>query len=83
LLKGRNLAFASAIAGWLGITLAAIFTGFEIGLSSSFDYSLAITVPVMGIWHGVLGIVEGFITAGVLTYIASSRPDIIEKPVTG
>jgi cobalt/nickel transport system permease protein len=82
-LRRKNLALASAVAGWLGITLAAIFVGIEIGLSSSFHYSLAITVPVMGIWHGVLGIVEGFVTAGVLTYIASSRPDIIEKPAVG
>jgi len=83
LLEKRNVFAASAIAGWLGITLAAIFTGIEIGLSSSFDYSIAITVPVMGIWHGVLGIVEGFVTAGVVSYIASSRPDILQKPAVG
>ncbi|MBO8183188.1 MAG: energy-coupling factor ABC transporter permease [Archaeoglobus sp.] len=83
LLERRSVFVASAIAGWLGITLAAIFAGIEIGLSSSFDYSIAVTVPVMGIWHGLLGIVEGFVTAGVVSYIATSRPDILEKPATG
>jgi len=70
---------AAFIAGWLGITLAAIFAGIEIGISSAFGYELAITVPVMGIWHGILGIVEGVITAGVVGYIAAARPDVLEK----
>jgi cobalt/nickel transport system permease protein len=70
---------ASFIAGWIGITLAAIFAGIEIGLSTSFGYGLSVTVPVMGLWHGILGIVEGTITAGVVSYIASSRPDILEE----
>ncbi len=83
LLEKRGIFLASAIAGWIGITFAAIFAGLEIGLSSSFDYSIAVTVPVMGIWHGLLGIVEGFVTAGVVGYIASSRPDILQKTVSG
>ena len=70
---------AAFIAGWLGITLAAIFAGIEIGISTAFGYELAVTVPVMGIWHGFLGIVEGVITAGVVGYIAAARPDVLEK----
>jgi cobalt/nickel transport system permease protein len=71
--------FASFIAGWLGITLAALFAGFEVGISASFKYGLQITLPVMGIWHGILGIVEGAITAGVVSYISSRRPEILEN----
>jgi cobalt/nickel transport system permease protein len=78
LLSRRGIFLSSAVAGWAGITLAAIFAGIEIGISSSFQYSLMVTVPVMGVWHALLGIVEGFITAGVVSYIASSRPDILE-----
>jgi len=73
---------ASFVAGWIGITIAAIFAGIEIGLSTSFGYGLSVTVPVMGLWHGMLGIVEGTITAGVVSYIASSRPDVLEEKVT-
>ncbi len=57
------------LAGWLGITAAAVFAGIEIGLSSSFGYSINVTVPVMGIWHAVLGIIEGIITALAYAYI--------------
>lgn len=75
--------FASFIAGWVGITLAAIFAGIELGLSTSFAYGLAVTIPVMGIWHAILGIVEGIITAGVVGYIAVRRSDLLEKKEVG
>ncbi len=73
----RNL--AAFVAGWLGITLAAIFAGIEIGLSTAFGYGLKITVPVMGFWHAVLGVIEGVITAGVVSYVSTTRPDLLEK----
>ncbi|MDK2794954.1 MAG: cobalt/nickel transport system permease protein [Archaeoglobaceae archaeon] len=75
--------FSAFLAGWLGITIAAIFAGLEIGLSTSFAYGLSITIPVMGIWHAVLGIIEGIITAGVVSYIATRRADLLEKKEVG
>lgn len=78
-LERVNRSLAAFLAGWLGITLAAIFAGIEIGISSSFGYGLTVTVPVMGVWHAILGIVEGVITAGVVSYIAAARPDVFEQ----
>ncbi len=49
-------------AGWFSCIAAAFFVGLEIGLSSSFKYSLNITIPVMVTWHAILGIIEGIIT---------------------
>lgn len=83
LLQRFGKAFASFFAGWLGITLAAIFAGIQLGLSTSFAYGIAIAVPVMGFWHAILGIVEGIITAGVVGYIATRRADLIEKKEVG
>ena len=77
-LENRNRFLAGFLAGWLGITLAAIFAGVETGLSSNFRYSIAVTVPVMGMWHALLGIVEGVITGSIVNYIATTRPDILK-----
>ena len=77
-LEKRNRFLAGFLAGWIGITLGAIFAGLEIGLSSYFHYSVAITVPTMGIWHALLGIVEGVITGSIVNYISTTRPDILE-----
>ncbi len=77
-LERRNMFLAGFLAGWIGITLGAIFAGLEIGLSSYFHYSVAITVPTMGIWHALLGIVEGVITGSIVNYISTTRPDLLE-----
>jgi len=76
-----NKSVGALIAGWLGITLAALFAGFEVGVSEGFIYGLSITLPVMGIWHGILGIIEGIVTSASVSYVASSRPDVLEKVV--
>lgn len=65
------------LGGWLSITLAGVVCGVEIGISSSFPYGYTITVPVMGIWHALLGIIEGAITAAVVVYVARKAPDLI------
>lgn len=57
------------IGGWIGITLAGIAAGFEIGLSPLFNYPIGITVPVMGIFHFILGVGEGIITALIIWYL--------------
>jgi cobalt/nickel transport system permease protein len=73
----RNKKLASFLAGWLSITLAGIVCGIELGLSSQFLYGLSITVPVMGGWHAVLGVVEGVITMGVYTYLSARYPSLV------
>ena len=65
------------LGGWLGITLAGIACGFEIGLSPAFPYGVTISVPIMGVWHAVLGIIEGIITMLIVNYILSKHPEII------
>ncbi|MDW8035479.1 MAG: energy-coupling factor ABC transporter permease [Candidatus Korarchaeum sp.] len=69
---GEGKRFLSAfLAGWMSITLAAVTCGVELGLSPSFGYPIAITVPVMGVWHLALGLVEGLATALIITYLSS------------
>jgi len=81
LLRKYDKKVASFFAGWIGIWIAAIACGIEIGISSIFAYKIGITVPVMAVWHGVLGIIEGIITMAVVTYIISYHPEIVPKEV--
>ncbi|RLF45352.1 MAG: metal transporter [Thermoplasmata archaeon] len=69
---------AAFLAGWLGIWLAAIACGIEIGISSIFAYKMYVTVPTMAIWHGLLGIIEGIATMGVVSYIEAHHPEYVE-----
>ncbi len=65
------------LGGWIGITLAAAACGLEIGLSPQFGYPLSVTVPVMTIWHMALGLIEGAITAMVISYLVKRAPDML------
>lgn len=42
--------------------------------------SVPISIPVMTLYHGLLGIIEGFITAFVVGYTLKVRPDLLELP---
>ena len=72
---------AAFLGGWLGITLAGIACGLEIGYSPAFPYGVTITLPVMAGWHLALGVVEGLATALVVTYIARKAPSFILSEV--
>jgi cobalt/nickel transport system permease protein len=69
-LRNFNQDTAVFLAGWLGIWLGAVACGVEIGVSSIFRYEIWTTLSVMGIWHGILGIVEGMITLFAIRNIA-------------
>lgn len=72
---------AAFIAGWLGITAAALTAGFQLGFSSAFQYQLVTTLSIMGVGHAVLGLIEGAITAVVYRYLVAARPDL--RPTFG
>lgn len=81
-LERVNRSLAAFVAGWLGITLAAMFAGLEIGLSTAFKYNAVVAMSAMGFWHGILGIIEGLITAGIVTYVYSQRPELEVRDVS-
>ncbi len=76
-LSNKSRFIGGLLGGWLGITLAGITCGIEIGFSPQFPCGVTITVPVMGSWHALLGIIEGVITGLIIVYIASKNPEII------
>lgn len=69
--------FASFLGGWIGITLAGLACGLEIGYSPSFPYGVAQTIPIMVSWHLVLGLVEGIITASIVMYLIRRAPHLL------
>ncbi len=77
--SNRSVFLGGFLGGWMGIFLAGIACGIEIGLSPQFPYGITITVPVMGVWHLILGVIEGFITGSILSYIYSKNPKLIHS----
>ncbi len=68
--------YASAfVAGWAALFLGAILTAIELALAGTFP--LVLGLASMGLYHAVIGVVEGGITVAALYLISAARPDIL------
>ncbi|MCX8006689.1 MAG: energy-coupling factor ABC transporter permease [Coriobacteriia bacterium] len=67
---------AAFVAAWAGCLLAAIAAAVELWMSGRAP--LVPVVGAMGFWHALIGIGEGLITAGLVTYLAKTRPDLLD-----
>lgn len=72
--KGR-LPLAAGIAAGISVVAAAVFTAIDLALSGTAPPALVL--PAMTGVHILIGIGEGLITGGVLTYLANARPDLL------
>jgi cobalt/nickel transport system permease protein len=84
-----RVSLAAFIAGYFSLVLAAVLTAVEFGIqpiiASSPDgkalycpYDLSIAIPAMAIGHLLLfGIVEGIITALIVSYFLRNEPGVI------
>ena len=67
--SAKRLFIGGFLAGWLSLGLAGTVAGLEIGLSTLFIYSITVTIPIMAAYHFALGMIEGLITAIVVSYL--------------
>ena len=74
---GKVLALAGFAAGWISTVLSATACALQLGLSGAIP--LKIGLPAMAGYHAVIGIVEGVLTAGVLSFLARVRPDMLRR----
>jgi cobalt/nickel transport system permease protein len=72
--RGR-LPLAAGIAGGVSVVVAAVACAIELALSGTAPAN--IVLPTMAGIHILIGIGEGSITGGVLTYLATARPDLL------
>ncbi|MTJ07950.1 energy-coupling factor ABC transporter permease [Anabaena sp. UHCC 0204] len=72
--KGR-LPLAAGIAAGVSVVVAAIACAIELALSGTAPANLVL--PTMAGVHILIGVGEGLITGGVLTYLATARPDLL------
>ncbi len=72
--RGRRTvaAFASA---WAGCFSAALSAGLMLWISGRVPLGAAL--GAMGFWHAIIGVGEGLITAGLVSYLLSVRPDLL------
>lgn len=74
--KGKRLFFAGFFAGWSSLMIAATCCALQIGISGAIP--LEIGLPTMLGYHAIVGIIEGVLTAGVLSFLFRVRPDLMK-----
>ena len=63
------------IASWLSIFLAAEMVAVEMWLAGTFPLGLGLMF--MGIYHSIIGVIEGILTVVVILAIEKTRPDLL------
>ncbi len=76
----KTVYISAAIAAWLACFIAALACAVMMWLAGTFP--LVPGLAAMGIYHAIIGIVEGAITAGAIYLLLQARPEFSET-VTG
>jgi cobalt/nickel transport system permease protein len=86
---GARLSLAAFLSGYVGLSVAAIITGFEFGIQPMLatrpdgrplyaPYPLSVALPAMALEHMLLfSVVEGVVTVLLLKYFVKHEPDLI------
>lgn len=62
-------------AAWLSVVLASLVAAAELAISGTSPWG--VVLPAMGLVHILIGIGEGLITVGVLSFLRATRPDLL------
>jgi len=76
-LKKTNVILASFLGGWSATFIAAIVCAIELAIGGVFPLDKGLMY--MGLYHFFIGIIEGVITAIVIGYLSSTRPDLVKS----
>jgi cobalt/nickel transport system permease protein len=78
--QGRSQGVQTAVIGlaaWLSIVVAALVTALLLGFSGT--TSLAIAIPAMVGIHMLIGLGEALITVAAISFIAQTRPALLQR----
>jgi cobalt/nickel transport system permease protein len=64
------------VAAWLSVVISAVATAIQLAFSRTSP--LALALPAMAGVHVLIGIGEGLITVGALSFVATARRDLLE-----
>jgi cobalt/nickel transport system permease protein len=78
-MSSKKILVASLLAVFVGLQLGAFSVVLETLLSGRSELPFGTFVLLMQPIHLAIGVVEGFITAGVINFVKASRPELLES----
>jgi cobalt/nickel transport system permease protein len=76
----KNVDIAAFTAAWLACLIPALACAVEMYFAGTFP--LAEGLLAMGLYHALIGIIEGFVTVVAIHLIVTARPDIVDFKIT-
>jgi cobalt/nickel transport system permease protein len=77
----KSMPVSAFIAAWLACLVPALAASVELFFAGTFP--LVAGMVAMGIYHAIIGVIEGFITVAAIYLIMNVRPDLIDHGVYG
>jgi len=77
----RGTLIAGFVSAWASVVIASLVASVELAVSGTSP--LQVVLPAMGLVHLLIGIGEGLITTGVLSFLAATRRDLLEPRRVG
>ncbi len=78
----RRLSIAAIVSALIALQLGAFSVVLETLLSGKSELPLDTFLLLMQPIHLAIGLVEGFVTAGIISYVQSARPEFLESNIT-
>lgn len=75
----KNPYLSSAVAAWLACLIPALACAVEMSIAGTFP--LVPGLVAMGVYHAIIGVIEGIVTAVIIYVLAMARPDLVDTSV--
>jgi cobalt/nickel transport system permease protein len=75
-----NVNIAGFAAAWLACVIPALACAVEMFFAGTFPLTEGLIA--MGLYHALIGIIEGFVTVVAIKLIVTARPDIVDFKIT-
>ncbi len=75
----KSMPVSAFIAAWLACFIPSLAAAVEMFLAGTFP--LMEGLIAMGIYHAIIGVIEGFVTVAAVYLITSVRPDLVDISV--
>jgi cobalt/nickel transport system permease protein len=75
----KSMPVAGFVAAWLACVIPALACAVEMFLAGTFP--LREGLIAMGIYHAIIGVIEGFVTVAAIYLITNVRPDLVDTGV--
>jgi len=73
---GKRVLVAGFLAGWVSLILSSACCAIQMSLSGAIPLNIGLTTMVG--YHILVGVFEGLLTAGVLSFLIKVRPDLMK-----